>query len=49
MLRERLPDTTIVSIGHRSTLDAFHEKRIVLEPQGNLFTPRERLEPQPAE
>jgi len=49
MLRERLPDTTIVSIGHRSTLDAFHDRRIVLEPQGSVFTPRERRAPQPAE
>ena len=27
-LTEKLPDTTIVSIGHRSTLDAFHQRNI---------------------
>ncbi|MDP4025709.1 ABC transporter ATP-binding protein/permease [Methylobacterium sp. NEAU 140] len=42
MLRERLPGTTIVSIGHRSTLDAFHDRRVVLEPEGDRFVPRER-------
>jgi ABC-type uncharacterized transport system fused permease/ATPase subunit len=25
-LAERLPDTTVVSIGHRSTLRAFHQR-----------------------
>ena len=49
MLRERLPGTTIVSIGHRSTLEAFHDRRVVLEPDGDRFTPRERREPVPAE
>ena len=49
MLRERLPETTIVSIGHRSTLDAFHDRRITLEPEGGVFIPRARREPQPAE
>ena len=28
MLRARLPHTTIVSIGHRSTLSAFHDQRV---------------------
>jgi putative ATP-binding cassette transporter len=28
MLRARLPETTIVSIGHRSTLHALHDRRI---------------------
>lgn len=28
VLRRDLPETTIVSIGHRSTLNAFHERRI---------------------
>ena len=32
MLRERLPDTTVVSIGHRSTLAAFHDRRIDMRP-----------------
>ncbi|WP_349367490.1 ABC transporter ATP-binding protein/permease [Salinarimonas sp.] len=28
VLMEALPDTTVVSIGHRSTLNAFHERRV---------------------
>jgi putative ATP-binding cassette transporter len=36
LLQERLPSATIVSIGHRSTLGAFHRRRIafVREPGG---------------
>ena len=49
MLRERLPGTTIVSIGHRSTLEAFHDRRMVLEPEGGGFTPREVRKAVPAE
>jgi len=29
LLRERLPDATVVSIGHRGTLAAFHARRLV--------------------
>jgi putative ATP-binding cassette transporter len=29
----KLPDATLVSIGHRSTLAAFHRRRIAIEPQ----------------
>jgi putative ATP-binding cassette transporter len=29
LLRERLPDATLVSIGHRSSVAAFHEERLV--------------------
>jgi putative ATP-binding cassette transporter len=32
MLTERLPDTTLVSIGHRSTLRAFHDRHIEMRP-----------------
>jgi putative ATP-binding cassette transporter len=32
-LREQLPKTTIVSIGHRSTLIAMHERRIDMRPE----------------
>lgn len=40
MLAERLPETTIVSIGHRSTLIAFHERRIDMRPtRDGLFEP----------
>ena len=41
---ERLPDTTIVSIGHRSTLAAFHERRLELHPDGSgAFVLREAV------
>jgi vitamin B12/bleomycin/antimicrobial peptide transport system ATP-binding/permease protein len=32
LLRKTLPATTIVSIGHRATLEAFHERNVVLAP-----------------
>jgi putative ATP-binding cassette transporter len=31
-IAETLPSTTVVSIGHRSTLTAFHKRRIAFEP-----------------
>jgi putative ATP-binding cassette transporter len=34
LLRERLPGTTLVSIGHRSTLNAFHKRRLALQRDG---------------
>ena len=34
LLRERMPHTTLVSIAHRSTVQAFHDKRWRLEPAG---------------
>ena len=37
LLEERLPETTIVSIGHRSTLAALHERNVVLTPEGDRF------------
>lgn len=46
LLYERLPHTTVVSIGHRSTLATFHRRHLELVPDGNLFRVRERgLEP----
>lgn len=40
MLRTELPETTIVSIGHRSTLLDLHEERIELQPTADgMFTP----------
>jgi putative ATP-binding cassette transporter len=44
MLRDRLPQTTIVSIGHRSSLHAFHNRHIAMEqePDGT-FAPREAV------
>lgn len=35
MIAERLPDTTVVSIGHRSTLRAFHERHIEMRPDAD--------------
>jgi putative ATP-binding cassette transporter len=46
LLHERLSATTIVSIGHRSTLRAFHSRRWVLAPDGDVHHVREaELEP----
>jgi vitamin B12/bleomycin/antimicrobial peptide transport system ATP-binding/permease protein len=41
LLYERLPRTTVVSIGHRSTLAAFHRRHLELVPDGNLFRLRQ--------
>jgi vitamin B12/bleomycin/antimicrobial peptide transport system ATP-binding/permease protein len=35
LLDQMLPDTTMVSIGHRSTLKAFHRRSLVLEREGD--------------
>lgn len=41
MLKERLPDTTIVSIGHRSTLKSMHDQRADMIPSSDgVFTPQ---------
>ena len=37
LLQERLPATTIVSIGHRSTLAAFHKRRLTLTREGERY------------
>ena len=37
VLQERLPDTTLVSIGHRATLDAFHQRKAALVREGDHF------------
>ena len=37
LLKERLPNATIVSIGHRSTLVAFHKRGLRLERDGERF------------
>ena len=36
LLQERLPGATIVSIGHRSTLAAFHQRKLALESDGTV-------------
>ena len=42
LLKERLPATAIISIGHRSTLFAFHRRRLVLERDGERSRVREQ-------
>jgi len=41
LLQERLKNTTIISIGHRSTLSAFHNRRVVLVPDEETYRARE--------
>jgi len=41
LLHDRLPDATIVSIGHRSTLAAFHKRGLTLEREGDVFRVKE--------
>ena len=41
LLRERLPATTVISIGHRSTLMAFHDRHLSLKREGDHFAMRE--------
>jgi putative ATP-binding cassette transporter len=38
LLQERLPATTIISIGHRSTLQAFHARKVEFTHEGDEFT-----------
>ncbi len=50
VIKEHLPNTTVVSIGHRSTLNAFHDQRIDMKrTEDGLFTPADLRQPQPAE
>jgi putative ATP-binding cassette transporter len=42
LLADRLKGTTTVSIGHRSTLEAFHDGHIVLEREGDHFAAHAR-------
>ena len=44
LLEEKLPATTIVSIGHRSTLEAFHQRNVVLTRDGDRFALQNRVE-----
>ncbi len=37
LLLEKLPATTVISIGHRSTLEAFHERKVALVRDGDRF------------
>jgi putative ATP-binding cassette transporter len=49
LLTDKLPDTTIISIGHRSTLDAFHQRTITLVRDGDRFALREAKGARPAQ
>ena len=44
LLEEKLPDTTIVSIGHRSTLTAFHTRHATVVREDDRFALRNRSE-----
>jgi len=48
LLAEKLPDTTIVSIGHRSTLEAFHQRNVTMVRDGDRFTLRDKSSIRPA-
>ncbi len=37
MLLERMKDSTIISIGHRSSLEKFHERKLVAEPKNGNY------------
>jgi len=41
MLAKRLPKTTIISIGHRSTLASLHRRHLEMTPEGDHFTLRD--------
>jgi len=43
LLQERLPRATVVSIGHRSTLVAFHDRHLALHPEGDHHRIREAV------
>ncbi|MEA2915480.1 MAG: vitamin B12/bleomycin/antimicrobial peptide transport system ATP-binding/permease protein [Bradyrhizobium sp.] len=42
LLEQTLPAATIVSIGHRSTLEAFHQRHVVLTRDGDRFRLQDR-------
>jgi putative ATP-binding cassette transporter len=49
LLAGKLPATTIFSIGHRSTLTAFHQRKVELVRVGDRFTLQDRTEsPRPS-
>jgi putative ATP-binding cassette transporter len=49
LIEEKLPATTIVSIGHRSTLEAFHQRNVVLAREGDRFALQDRSgDPEPS-
>jgi len=44
LITEKLPGTTIISIGHRNTLGAFHQRQVGLVRSGNEFAIGDRTE-----
>jgi vitamin B12/bleomycin/antimicrobial peptide transport system ATP-binding/permease protein len=42
LIQQKLPDTSMVSIGHRSTLEAFHQRNLTLARDGDRFALQER-------
>lgn len=44
LLAEKLPNTTVVSIGHRSTLEALHDRNVALVTNGDRFALQDRSE-----
>jgi len=48
LLAEKLSATTIVSIGHRSTLEAFHQRNLAMVRDGDLFKLQDRSSVRPA-
>jgi vitamin B12/bleomycin/antimicrobial peptide transport system ATP-binding/permease protein len=49
VLAQRLPNTTIISIGHRSTLTQLHQRHLEMTPDGDHFTLRDAAKAQAAE
>ncbi|OAF16173.1 ABC transporter ATP-binding protein/permease [Bradyrhizobium neotropicale] len=49
LLTDKLPDATIVSIGHRSTLDVFHTRKVAMSESGELHILGNSAEPVDAE
>ena len=49
VLAQRLPNTTIVSIGHRSTLTPLHQRHLEMTPEGDHYTLRDAAKAEAAE
>jgi vitamin B12/bleomycin/antimicrobial peptide transport system ATP-binding/permease protein len=49
ILADRLPKTTLVSIGHRSTLTGLHNRHLEMTPEGDHFTLRDAAKATAAE
>ena len=35
LLKQELPNTTLISVGHRSTLKTLHQQQLILQDEGN--------------